>query len=146
MLLTPIHATLAAVTEMSVPVLYIQVNSFKDTMTSSNGNIFGVTVTLWGEIHWSPVNSRHKGQWRRALMFSLILRPIVLIMTSLYWLFYPTSEYIETHWFDAMPADTKGSRQHTFQIWMIHNLSTSFQKGKIQYSCLLNIHLFHKNT
>ena len=23
-------------------------------------------------IHWSPVNSLHKGQWRRALMFSLI--------------------------------------------------------------------------
>ena len=23
-------------------------------------------------IHWSPVNSSHKGQWRRALMFSLI--------------------------------------------------------------------------
>ena len=23
-------------------------------------------------IHWSPVNSRHKGQWRGALMFSLI--------------------------------------------------------------------------
>ena len=25
-----------------------------------------------GGIHWSPVNSPHKGQWRRALMFSLI--------------------------------------------------------------------------
>ena len=24
------------------------------------------------EIHWSPVNSPHKGQWRRALLFSLI--------------------------------------------------------------------------
>ena len=23
-------------------------------------------------IHWSPVNSQHKGQWHRALMFSLI--------------------------------------------------------------------------
>ena len=23
-------------------------------------------------IHWSPVNSTHKGQWRRALMFSLV--------------------------------------------------------------------------
>ena len=32
-------------------------------MTSSNGNIFRVTV---------PVNSPHKGQWRGALMFSLI--------------------------------------------------------------------------
>ena len=25
-----------------------------------------------GGIHWSPVNSPHKGQWRRALIFSLI--------------------------------------------------------------------------
>ena len=35
-------------------------------MTSSNGNIFRVTSRL------SPVNSPHKGQWRGALMFSLI--------------------------------------------------------------------------
>ena len=35
-------------------------------MTSSNGNIFRVTGPL------SPVNSPHKGQWRGALMFSLI--------------------------------------------------------------------------
>ena len=35
-------------------------------MTSSNGNIFCVTAI------WSPVNSPHKGQWRGALMFSLI--------------------------------------------------------------------------
>ena len=26
---------------------------------------------VWG-IHWPPVNSQHKGQWRGALMFSLI--------------------------------------------------------------------------
>ena len=40
-------------------------------MTSSNGNIFAVTGPLCG-IHRSPVNSPHKGQWRGALMFSLI--------------------------------------------------------------------------
>ena len=34
-------------------------------MTSSNGNL------LWG-IHGWPVNSPHKGQWRGALVFSLI--------------------------------------------------------------------------
>ena len=27
--------------------------------------------SVWG-IHWSPVNSPHKGQWRGTLMFSLI--------------------------------------------------------------------------
>ena len=35
-------------------------------MTSSNGNILRVTGHLW------PVDSPHKGQWREALMFSLI--------------------------------------------------------------------------
>ena len=37
-------------------------------MTSSNGNIFRVT----GHLCRSLVNSPHKGQWRGALMFSLI--------------------------------------------------------------------------
>ena len=41
-------------------------------MTSSNGNIFRVTVPLWGGIHRSPANSPHKGQWRGPLMFSLL--------------------------------------------------------------------------
>ena len=42
---------------------------FGIVMTSSNGNIFPVTGLLCGN---SPVNSPHKGQWRGALMFSLI--------------------------------------------------------------------------
>ena len=41
-------------------------------MTSSNGNVFRVTGSLWGGIQRSPVDSPHKSQWRRALMFSLI--------------------------------------------------------------------------
>ena len=40
-------------------------------MTSSNGNIFRVTDPLCGNSP-VPVNSPHKGQWRGALMFSLI--------------------------------------------------------------------------
>ena len=40
--------------------------SIHPMMTSSNGNIFRVTGPL------SPVNSPHKGQWRGALLFSLI--------------------------------------------------------------------------
>ena len=40
-------------------------------MTLSNGNIFRVTGPLSGN-HRSPVNSPHKGQWRGALMFSLV--------------------------------------------------------------------------
>ena len=41
-------------------------------MTSSNGNIFRVTGPFVGGIHRSPMDSPHKGQWRGALMFSLI--------------------------------------------------------------------------
>ena len=40
-------------------------------MTSSNGSILRVTCPVWGFLH-SPVNSPHKGEWRGALMLSLI--------------------------------------------------------------------------
>ena len=43
----------------------------KFMMASSNGNIFCVTGPLRG-IHLLPMDSPHKGQWRGALMFSLI--------------------------------------------------------------------------
>ena len=36
-------------------------------MTSSNGNIFRVTGPFVRGIHRPPVDSPHKGQWRRAL-------------------------------------------------------------------------------
>ena len=40
--------------------------------TSSNGNIFPRYWPFVRGIHRSPVNSPHKGQWRGALIFSLI--------------------------------------------------------------------------
>ena len=40
-------------------------------MTSSNGNIFRVTGPLCGEFT-GPGEFPHKGQWRGALMFSLM--------------------------------------------------------------------------
>ena len=40
-----------------------------DMMASSNGNISALLAVCAGN---SPVNAPHKGQWRRALMFSLI--------------------------------------------------------------------------
>ena len=40
--------------------------------TSSNGNIFRIAGPLCGEFHRSPLNTPHRGQWRGALMFSLI--------------------------------------------------------------------------
>ena len=45
-------------------------------MTSSNGNIFPRNWLFVREIHRSPVNFPHKGQWRGALMFSLIYASI----------------------------------------------------------------------
>ena len=41
-------------------------------MTSSKGNLFPRYWTFVMRIHESPVDSIHKGQWRGALMFSLI--------------------------------------------------------------------------
>ena len=46
--------------------------SHRVLMTSSNGNIFPRYWPFVRGIHRSPVNSPHKGQWRGALMFSLI--------------------------------------------------------------------------
>ena len=43
-----------------------------DMMTSSNGNIFSRYWLFVRGIHRWPVNSPHNGQWRGALMFSLI--------------------------------------------------------------------------
>ena len=55
----------------SISPLVDRIKSFM--MTSWNGNIFRVTGYLCGRgIHRSPVNSPHKGQWRGALIFSLI--------------------------------------------------------------------------
>ena len=66
------------------PLMYFQFITFKPekygchsaddilTIMSPNGNIFRVTSPFWGESTGSPVDSPHKGQWRRALMFSLI--------------------------------------------------------------------------
>ena len=41
-------------------------------MTSSNGNIFRVTGPLYGEFTGHRRIPRTKGQWREALIFSLI--------------------------------------------------------------------------
>ena len=45
---------------------------WSDMTTSSNGNIFPRYWPFVQGIHRSPVNSPQKGQWRGALMFSLI--------------------------------------------------------------------------
>ena len=70
-------------------------------MMSSNGKIYALQ-SLVKRIHWSPVDSRHKGQWGGASMGflsapeqtvqqkierSVIWDVIVLIMTLVWWSF-----------------------------------------------------------
>ena len=52
----------------------LQLSGSNFMMTSSNGNISRVIGPLCGEFtgHRSPLNSSDKGQWRGALMFSVI--------------------------------------------------------------------------
>ena len=57
---------------MSLACILTELRDSGHMMTSSNGSIFPVTGPLCGGIHRSTVNSLHKGQWRGALMFSLI--------------------------------------------------------------------------
>ena len=63
---TPVARWLFCMTIISMVSLFLV-----SMMTSSNGIIFRVTGPLCGEFT-VPVNSPHKGQWRGALMFSLI--------------------------------------------------------------------------
>ena len=46
--------------------------TIQNIMTSSNGNIICITGPLWGESTSHHMDSPHKGQWHRVLMFSLI--------------------------------------------------------------------------
>ena len=58
---------------IKVPLYLLFVNVIhRGMMTSSNGNISRVTGHFWRGIHRWPVNSPHKGQGHRILMFSLI--------------------------------------------------------------------------
>ena len=44
----------------------------RNMMTSSNGNIFRVTGSVWGESTGDRWISPHKGQWRGYLVFSMM--------------------------------------------------------------------------
>ena len=63
------HVTLVTITPLLFFFGFVYTRHRIRTHTSSNGNIFRVTDPLSGK---SPVNSPHKGQWRGALLFSLI--------------------------------------------------------------------------
>ena len=66
-------------------------------MTPSNGNIIGVTGPVRG-IHRIPVNSPHKDQWRRALMFSLMCAWINGWVNNRDWWFETTSCSLWCHY------------------------------------------------
>ena len=65
------HWILLNVKTWPLGLWYAYTNS-NGMMTSSNGNIFRVTGPLLGETTSWSLDSSHKGQWRRALMFSYI--------------------------------------------------------------------------
>ena len=47
-------------------------NTFHEIWWRHQMETFSALLAIWRGIHRSPVNSPHKGQWRGALMFSLI--------------------------------------------------------------------------
>ena len=57
---------------VSLALRIVWLPQYQCMMTSSKGNIFRVTGPLCEGKHRSPVDSHHKGQWRGALMFSLM--------------------------------------------------------------------------
>ena len=92
----------------------------KSLMTSSNGNILLVNARYWPfvwGIHRSPVNSPHKGQWRGALMFSLICN----------W----TNRWANNG--DA--SDLKHHRTHYDVILMRHQFINTYGKVTSQQVC-----------
>ena len=50
--------------------LFLFISTFH--VTPSNKNLFRFTGPFWGEINHQSLADTHKGQWRGALMFSLI--------------------------------------------------------------------------
>ena len=94
-------------------------------VTSLNGGIFSVTGPLCGEftghrgIHRSPVNSPHKGQWRRALMFSLI--------------YASTNDWVNNR-------DAGGLRRHR-AYYYVSVMVSAHPYGRIMHNCMYQLSL-----
>ena len=86
--------------------------------TSSNGNIFRITGLFVMGIHRSPVNSPHKGQWRRALMLSLICAlNRRLYKQSWDWLFETPSCTLWRQCNDGDPNMIQSSQRHKVRVY-----------------------------
>ena len=124
-------------------------------MTSSNGNILRVTTGYWPfvwGIHRSPVNSPHKGQWRGALMFSLICSRINGWVNNREvsdlrrhrahydWFFYYSDSMIHSTWYNS---------QHKVPLQgllvTINMFSGHIRMGKLYISISWQLTLSQKN-
>ena len=85
-------------------------------MTSSNGNISRVTGQFVRGIHRPPVNSPHKGQWRGALMFSLICA------------------WIKGWINNGEAGDLRRHRAWSIYVWFTHTLQCCFSGNGQPYS------------
>ena len=105
-------------------------------MTASNGNIFCITG-LWG-IHQWPVNFPHKGQWRGALMFSLICS----------W----TNGQLRSRWFEMPPHPLwyhcNAPEQQHHHCWTIHyiTLIIFIFSGRLPYHSYGGLHFCDKQN
>ena len=98
-------------------------------MTPSNGNIFPRDWPfVWG-IHRSPVNSPHKGQWRGALIFSLIINNWVNKREAgdlrrygaHYDVIVMPSSLVQSTWLRNFTGYLENQRHHIHQIGMKGN-------------------------
>ena len=81
-------------------------------MTSSNGNIFRVYWPFVRGIHRSSVNSPHKGQWLRALIFSLIFAWISG------WVNYREAGVLRRHRAHYDVIVIRKSKDYVYGIWV----------------------------
>ena len=115
---------------------------------------------MWG-IHRSPVNSPHKGQWRGALIFSLICARIKGWVnnreagdlrrhrahndaTLMFWKTMTCQSFIQRYQYHCsdIPGDTRGQGTSSNNIYLVISEYTSFKIGTFNiqgFVCTINI-------
>ena len=114
-------------------------------------------------IHWSPVNSPHKGQWRVALMFSLICARINAWVNNReagdlrrYWAHYDVTVMgpmpLSEPFAGLLSIWLSGTRKCMYLVGIIPNLSllvaseviTVWKFSLPEWSVLVKIHCYYK--